>query len=183
MSLNSRYVQVGGRIRAGSHNAVVDDLNRLANPRLPVGGQPRWLFESNYGRQSTLLGAVQADITGSANVVSVKSCDANGVTSGDAFNVYFYAGQGYWDPTAVTVANTAATATCKLAAGKIIQYAFSGSDAYLLGDIAQVCKDWWIDGTSGKVVYAVYWRIGQAVSTVSNVEGPDTEESDTTPCS
>jgi hypothetical protein len=181
MSLNSRYVQVGGRIRAGSHNAVVDDLNRLANPRLPVGGQPRWLFESNYGRQSTLLGAVQTDFQ-TGTQISVKACDANGVTSGDAFDCYVYAGGGSADLTAVTVANAAATATCKLAAGKIIAYAYSGGVPYLLGDVAQVLKDWWVDADTLKVVYAIYWRFGLAVSTVSNVTGPDVLKSKRIDC-
>jgi hypothetical protein len=134
-------------------------------------------------QDTVLLGKVQTDVTSSGTTVSVKACDAAGTESGSAFNVYLKPDQSAFDPTAVTVANTAATATCKLAAGAIIGYAYSGSDAYMLGAIAQVCKDWWIDGTSGKVVYAVYWRIGQAVSTVSNVEGPDTQESDYVPCS
>jgi len=129
-----------------------------------------------------LLGAVQTDFQ-TGTQISVKSCDANGNTTGSAFNVYVYAGGGSADLTAVTVAGASATATCKLSAGAIIAYAFSGADAYMLGDVAQVLKDWWVDSSTGKVVYAVYWRVGQAVSTVSNVEGPDTQESDYVPCS
>lgn len=130
-----------------------------------------------------LLGKIQTDFSASGTQISVKSCDAAGTESGSAFNVYLKPDQSAFDPTAVTVANASATATCKLAAGAIIAYAYSGADAYMIGDVAQVLKDWWVDGTTGKVVYAVYWRVGQAVSTVSNVEGPDTEESDIVPCS
>jgi hypothetical protein len=127
----------------------------------------QWAYVALGGGSDGFLAAVQTDITGSANVVSVKKCDANGVTSGDAFDVYLYSGQGYWDPTAVTVAGASATATCKLAAGKIIACAYSGADAYLLGDVAQIVYDVRYDTSSHKFQAQVYWRVGIAVSTVS----------------
>ena len=162
-------------------DTVRDYLGRAQHSRVDVDRTA--LQDDGNSNSGLLLGKVQTDFSASGTTVSVKACTAAGTESGSAFNVYLKPDKSAFDPTAVTVANTSATATCKLSAGAIIAYAFSGADAYMLGDIAQVLKDWWVDGTSGKVIYAVYWRIGQAVSTVSNVEGPDTEESDTTPCS
>jgi hypothetical protein len=112
------------------------------------------------------LAAVQTDFQ-TGTQIPVKVCDANGNTTGSAFNVYVYAGGGSADLTAVTVANASATATCKLAAGKIIACAYSGADAYLLGDVAQIVYDVRYDTSSHKFQAQVYWRVGIAVSTVS----------------
>ena len=173
-------------------NRLLDELQRntivsVASPLMlsqDTSGQRLGIImpqQQNVETKKFNLGAVQTDFT-TGTQISVKACDANGVTSGDAFDVYVYAGGGSADLTAVTVANASATATCKLAAGKIIQYAFSGSDAYMLGDVAQVLKDWWVDADTLKVVYAVYWRVGIAVSTVSEIEGSDVLKSKRIDC-
>lgn len=187
MALVSEHNQQrGSAIRSGDIVALQEDSRRRpiiesTDIRPEETGRGVALFLQNFRSSSTgegmLLGKVQTDVTSSGTTVSVKACDAAGTESGDAFSVYLNPDQSAFDPTAVTVANASATATCKLSAGAIIAYAYSGSDAYMLGAIAQVCKDLWIDGTTGKFVYAIYWRVGQAVSTVSNVEGPDTTES------
>jgi hypothetical protein len=157
-------------------NRLLDELqaNTLVSAASPLllskdtGGLRLGIIKQESAPAETVLfGSIVADITGSANVVSVKKCDLNGVTSGDAFDVYLYSGQGYWDPTAVTVAGASATATCKLAAGKIIAWAYSGEDAYMLGDVAQIVYDVRYDTTSQKIQAKVYWRVGIAVSTVS----------------
>jgi hypothetical protein len=156
-------------------DTVRDYLGRTQHSRVDVDRTA--LQDDGNSNSGLLLGKIQTDFSASGTQISVKTCDAAGTESGSAFNVYLKPDKSAFDPTAVTVANTAATATCKLAAGTRIEYAFSGADAYMLGDIEQVCKDLWIDGTTGKFVYAIYWRVGQAVSTVSNVNGPDTTES------
>jgi hypothetical protein len=168
MSLNSRYVQVGGRIRAGGHNAVVDDLNTLANPRMPVGGQPRWLFESNYGRQLVLYGTTSGDYTSGATI-SLTPCDANGVATGEAaVTVTIPTSWGTVNLASATIGGTATAVTCKIASGELLQYAFAGATPYLLGvKPTQIVSDPRYDASSHKYQVKVAWIFGTNSSTVS----------------
>ena len=116
-----------------------------------------------------LFGLVQTDFT-SGTDISVKSCDGNGVvpTGAAAFNVKVYAGGGSANLGSVTVAGASASVSCKLATGKIIAYSYSDGTAYLVGDVAQIVYDVRYDATSHKLQAKFYWRVGIAVSSVSD---------------
>jgi hypothetical protein len=167
MSLNARYVQVGGKVRAAGHNAVVDDLNALANPRLPVGGQPRWLFESNYGRQTSLYGTTSGDFT-SGTTISLLPCDANSVSisGASAVTVTIPTSWGTVNLLSATVGGATTTVTCKIASGTLLQYAYAGATPYLLGlPPKQFVYDEKMTATGQQIQVA--WLFGSSVSTVS----------------
>jgi hypothetical protein len=127
-------------------------------------------IRSAYGpkdQKPILFGLVQSDFT-TGTQISVKHCDGNGVTEGDALNVKVYAGGGSANLGSVTVAGASASVSCKLATGKIIAYSYSDGTAYLVGDVAQIVFDVRYDATSHKLQAKFYWRVGIAVSSVSD---------------
>ena len=129
-------------------------------------------FQQAYEPQlplGILFGLVQTDFTTGTDI-SVKSCDGNVVvpTGAVAFNVKVYAGGGSADLGSVTVAGASAAVSCKLATGKIIAYIYSDGTAYLVGDVAQIVFDVRYDATSHKLQAKFYWRVGIAVSSVSD---------------
>ena len=185
MSLNSRYVQVGGRIRAAGHNAVVDDLNRLANPRLPVGGQPRWLFESNYGRQTSLLGTTSGDFT-SGTTISLLPCDANSVSisGASAVTVTIPTSWGTVNLLSATVGGATTTVTCKIASGTLLQYAYAADGTPTLIGVPPTELEYIRYDTDTKTFQLrVRFLFGTGRSTFSDwIDLADGEESLTTPC-
>jgi hypothetical protein len=143
--------------------AVVKHVERIVPPTGTGEAIPR---DENFGAD-VFFGLVQADFT-SGTDISVKHCDGNGVTEGDALNVKVYAGGGSANLGSVIVAGASAAVSCKLAAGKIIAYSYSAGTAYLVGDVAQIVFDVRYDATSHKLQAKFYWRVGIAVSSVSD---------------
>jgi hypothetical protein len=163
----------------------VDDLTRLANPRMPVGGQPRWLFESNYGRQTILYGYAYNDWTSGSNI-SLTPCDCVGVGTGESdVLVTTPTNWGTVDLSGGTVGGTAVTGlSCKIASGEVLQYAYAANGTpYLLGVPPTVVEFLRYDNSTYKLQLRVRWLFGTGVSTLSDWSDlVETEESKKVSC-
>jgi hypothetical protein len=121
----------------------------------------------------------------SGSTISLTPCDANSIDTGeDDLDVSIPDDWGTVDLLSATVGGATTAVTCKIASGTLLQYAAAADGtAYLLGlPPKQVLKDWWINNTTLKVIYAVYWLFGTNASTVSEVEVSTALKSKTIDC-
>ena len=191
-----KHIKRGDVIKADYLNNLVDyvhSITPLSSPTILVntttaGTSYRVISKNgpnNNNPESIEYGLTHTDYI-SGSTILLNPCEVNGVLlSASAVTASVPSSWGMVNLLSASVGgNDGVEVTCKIANGSMLQYAAAADGtAYLLGlPPKQVLKDWWINNTTLKVIYAVYWLFGTNASTVSEVEVSTALKSKTIDC-